>query len=402
MILKKMSLLALGVTLLIGVASLHAESSPADVNIVIENFAFSPAMITVPVGTTIGWTNNQPYAMHTVTSTTGLFDSGNLDQGQSFQFTFNTPGIYDYFCRNHPFMTARVIVTKQPNQAPMSLDLHAGWNMISSPVGAVPLSSLQGNCSITGGPWFYDGVTPPSGYSQPSTIESGKGYWVKVANACTMQASGSHVSQPMTLRSGWNMVSSSGSWNQMNTGGCTLTGGPFFYDGVTPPSGYQTLTPDTPMNSFQGYWIKVDRSCGVTSQGLGSHSSWDDAPLPPGPPTRSAGGFWAGLLQRLGLQPPMAMAPPLALQEIRVTRAQAGRIELQIQGTGIVSSELRLYSLAGERIAQAQGTGSTLRMAALGRDGHPLANGVYLYLVMVRGLDRSVLHREVKKLVLLR
>lgn len=81
----------------------------------IQNFAFSPATITVPVGTTITWTNRDS-ADHTVTSRSGVFNSGTLSPNDTFSFTFNTPGTFDYFCRIHPSMTATVIVTAAQQQ----------------------------------------------------------------------------------------------------------------------------------------------------------------------------------------------------------------------------------------------------------------------------------------------
>ena len=48
--------------------------------------------------------------MHTATSTTGAFDSGDLAQGESFSVTFTTPGTYDYFCTPHPTMTGQIVV----------------------------------------------------------------------------------------------------------------------------------------------------------------------------------------------------------------------------------------------------------------------------------------------------
>ena len=48
--------------------------------------------------------------MPTVTSTDGLFRSGALDQGESFTFKFDKPGIYKYLCSIHPKMTAEIIV----------------------------------------------------------------------------------------------------------------------------------------------------------------------------------------------------------------------------------------------------------------------------------------------------
>lgn len=78
--------------------------------VAIRNFAFAPAMMTVPVGTTITWTNDDQDA-HTVSATGGAFKSAALNNGDTFRFTFNKPGRYDYICSIHPFMTATVVVT---------------------------------------------------------------------------------------------------------------------------------------------------------------------------------------------------------------------------------------------------------------------------------------------------
>lgn len=84
------------------------------VNVRIVDFAFNPKTITVPVGTTVRWTNTGN-APHTVTSTNSprAFDSGTLNPGDSFEFTFNTPGQFPYFCSIHPSMTGMVIVQAQ-------------------------------------------------------------------------------------------------------------------------------------------------------------------------------------------------------------------------------------------------------------------------------------------------
>ena len=75
----------------------------------IENFAFSPATITVAIGTTITWTN-QDSAAHTVTSDSGVFDSGSISQGKTFSYTFNEKGSFNYHCTFHPNMKGTVIV----------------------------------------------------------------------------------------------------------------------------------------------------------------------------------------------------------------------------------------------------------------------------------------------------
>ena len=77
----------------------------------ITNFSFSPAAITVPVGTTVTWTNNDEEP-HTVFSSTGGMKSAVLASHQStYVFTFTKPGTFDYQCTIHPFMHGTVTVT---------------------------------------------------------------------------------------------------------------------------------------------------------------------------------------------------------------------------------------------------------------------------------------------------
>ena len=75
----------------------------------IADFAFAPATLTITVGDTVTWTNEDPL-VHTATSTSGAFDTGDLGQGESSSVTFTTPGTYPYLCAPHPDMTGQVIV----------------------------------------------------------------------------------------------------------------------------------------------------------------------------------------------------------------------------------------------------------------------------------------------------
>ena len=52
-------------------------------------------------GTTVEW-KNYGFHYHTVSSSLGLFDSGQLGHGQVFGYTFDRPGTYVYFCQMHP------------------------------------------------------------------------------------------------------------------------------------------------------------------------------------------------------------------------------------------------------------------------------------------------------------
>jgi plastocyanin len=81
----------------------------SDSKVEIDNFAFSPARITVKAGTTVAWLNADD-TPHTVASSSKLFKSKVLDTDGSFSFTFTTPGMYEYFCSLHPYMTGTVVV----------------------------------------------------------------------------------------------------------------------------------------------------------------------------------------------------------------------------------------------------------------------------------------------------
>ncbi len=72
---------------------------------------YSPQTVKVIIGVnnTVTWVNNDD-APHTVTATDGSFNSGNLNAGQSWTFTFTTPGNYAYYCTYHPWMKGTVIV----------------------------------------------------------------------------------------------------------------------------------------------------------------------------------------------------------------------------------------------------------------------------------------------------
>ncbi len=81
----------------------------------IKGFAFAPETLSVPVGTTVTWTNDED-SLHTVTSGTperpsSLFDSGEIDTGVEFPYTFEEPGSYPFFCARHDFMTGEITVT---------------------------------------------------------------------------------------------------------------------------------------------------------------------------------------------------------------------------------------------------------------------------------------------------
>jgi plastocyanin len=79
--------------------------------VVIDNFTYRPAAVTVAAGTKVTWVNHDDVP-HTVTSPSKprALDSGTLDTDQSFSHVFTKQGTYEYFCAVHPKMTGKIIV----------------------------------------------------------------------------------------------------------------------------------------------------------------------------------------------------------------------------------------------------------------------------------------------------
>ena len=85
----------------------------SNAQVTIRDFSFSPSTMQIKAGTTVTWTNNGTMS-HTTVSDNGVWTSGTLappsggggygggTAGQSFPFTFNTPGSYPYHCSLHP------------------------------------------------------------------------------------------------------------------------------------------------------------------------------------------------------------------------------------------------------------------------------------------------------------
>jgi len=130
---------ALLVSAVTGLARLAAPVRGATHQVSIENFAFMPANLTVAVGDTVTWTNNDD-APHTATASNGAFDSGTLDNGGTFSFTFTTAGTYAYICEIHPQMTGTITV-----QAPAATAAPA-----TATASAVPNTATEAPPTLTG------------------------------------------------------------------------------------------------------------------------------------------------------------------------------------------------------------------------------------------------------------
>ena len=77
--------------------------------VVIDNFAFTPNVLTVKPGTTVTFENHDDIP-HSVVDVAGKFHSKALDTNDTFQVTFDQPGEYNYYCGLHSHMRGKVVV----------------------------------------------------------------------------------------------------------------------------------------------------------------------------------------------------------------------------------------------------------------------------------------------------
>jgi hypothetical protein len=100
-----------------------------------------------------------------------------------------------------------------------------------------------------------------------------------------------------------------------------------------------------------------------------------------------------------------ASASPVSSLQVRSITARTldtHSVRFVAEGQAITGIEAQVFDLSGKLVFDQHTTGTTLTFRGLGADGRPLANGVYLYIVSVRGIDGSTVGSEVRKLVLLR
>ena len=89
-----------------GASGDDGDAAPVSISIIDNDY--DPAETTVPVGTTVTWTNDGQ-APHTVTAE-GSFDSGDIEPGGTFEQTLEKKGTVDYVCTIHPGQEGTVTV----------------------------------------------------------------------------------------------------------------------------------------------------------------------------------------------------------------------------------------------------------------------------------------------------
>jgi len=126
------------------VAGLLLSAAPvlaADESVRIYFFEFGPKEVTVEVGDTVTWTNQDRDA-HTVTADDGSFDTGFiLGGGQTAELTFEKAGTYPYHCKPHAGMKGTVTVVEAAAAEP------SGEETTQPPTDALPATSAPSSPS---------------------------------------------------------------------------------------------------------------------------------------------------------------------------------------------------------------------------------------------------------------
>jgi YVTN family beta-propeller protein len=107
--------LASGTTKTIGVGNaprkvvVQAAAGSASAHVSIANFAFAPAEVVIAVGRSVNWSNDDG-SPHALAFADGASPSDLLLPGQGHARRFDKPGVYEYVCSVHPYMSGRVVV----------------------------------------------------------------------------------------------------------------------------------------------------------------------------------------------------------------------------------------------------------------------------------------------------
>jgi plastocyanin len=75
-----------------------------------EGIAFEPAEVTVAVGDSVTWTNNDSVAHDVTADSFSSGEAGGMAGGDTFEHTFEEAGSFDYVCTVHPGMDGTVVV----------------------------------------------------------------------------------------------------------------------------------------------------------------------------------------------------------------------------------------------------------------------------------------------------
>jgi hypothetical protein len=138
------------------------------VTVSIFQFEYLPSNLTINAGDTVLWSNDDA-SHHSATSNTGVWNSGLLNPGDSFSFTFNNPGDFPYHCNFHFFMTASITVlapsptpTFTPTDTPTPTNTPTDTATATATDTPASTPTASGTPSISGVITYGNAISGPS------------------------------------------------------------------------------------------------------------------------------------------------------------------------------------------------------------------------------------------------
>lgn len=305
-----------GFVSLLAAAALAAAAGPASAattNVLIGATFFDPQTVTIAQGDAVTWTAGA--GRHTVSSTTGAFDSGPLAEGQSFSHTFATPGAFDYRDRLNPQIAGGTVIVQAVDNAPPT----ASFRVASTRVAAGTAVTFDAGASadsdgeVVHHRWDFDG----DGSYETDTGASPQ-YAKAFANA---------TGAPRTVRVGLLVTDDRGS--SAIAPPVTITVDP------APPGGPDTTPPDVTS-------LGLSRTVVCTRRGRGCRT----------PGTRLTLQLGEAARVRVVIERLRARRRPVVVRRF-VRRVAAGRVGIAYGAAGLRSGRYRLTAtaedLAGNR-----------------------------------------------------
>ena len=105
-----------GATVMIAGCTSSSNPSPGPVTstssqnpVAVQNYAFSPSMLTIQKGANVTWKNDDS-VQHSIVSDSPAFSSPLLNTGDTYTYQFNNSGSFPYHCSIHPYMKGTIVV----------------------------------------------------------------------------------------------------------------------------------------------------------------------------------------------------------------------------------------------------------------------------------------------------
>ncbi|MFN2615083.1 MAG: plastocyanin/azurin family copper-binding protein [Actinomycetota bacterium] len=158
----------------------------------IKNFSFNPVDLSVKVGNTVVWSNDEAAAtVHTATSNDGhTFDSGALNPGDSYPFTFTRAGSYPYFCSAHPQTMKGTITVTGSDASPTPSQSHSSS---PHPTSTQTVKKSAASASPTASASTSSTPTARGTAAQPSPSRTGRAIAAPVNTGSSGSSSGGFI-----------------------------------------------------------------------------------------------------------------------------------------------------------------------------------------------------------------